>query len=399
MGHFHQAKKRVFMFSDFSWRRRIVLLATALFFSLQACSPQTATDSSDIFVTDVAHSAVKRQAIGNCWLYAKASWVESLHLAATGQEVNVSESYWTWWHWYKQLTSRSTLTSIETGGWWFTSQEIILQRGVVMEGEFIADEADMEMSVSQSVAESIVNGALAPDGPLGTLEKRTPENVRSLLDVAFGTNMAAAEALARPATSFQTGMRADGSSVSLYDSLVGDDADRWGVVVFPRVWGKDSVVSRRVKKSRKEVFQRVLKALNDRHPVVMSLMIDFSALDIEDQTFKASTLEEAGEPGRQGGHMLVLEDYVVTHVPGYGTLAEGDLSAEEKQAALQGRIKHLKAKNSWGSNRPDRGLTDGYTRFDYKYLTNQLAWKNSEDDSTDVSWYTTLSDFVLPPGY
>jgi hypothetical protein len=131
----------------------------------------------------------------------------------------------------------------------------------------------------------------------------------------------------------------------------------------------------------------------------MSLMVDFSALDIEDQTFKASTLAEAGEPGRQGGHMLVLEDYVVTHVPGYGTLEEGDLSPELKQAALQGRIKHLKAKNSWGSGRPDRGLTDGYTRFDYKYLTSQLAWKNGEDDSTDVSWYTTLSDFVVPPGY
>jgi hypothetical protein len=89
----------------------------------------------------------------------------------------------------------------------------------------------------------------------------------------------------------------------------------------------------------------------------------------------------------------------VTHVPGYGTLPEGDLPPEQKQAALQGRIKHLKAKNSWGSNRPDRGLTDGYTRFDYKYLTSQLAWKNGEDDPTDVSWYTTLSDFVVPPGY
>jgi hypothetical protein len=162
-------------------------------------------------VTDVAHSAVKRQSIGNCWLYAKASWLESLHLVATGEEVNVSETYWTWWHWYKQLTTRSSLTRLETGGWWFTSQDLILRHGVVMEGEFIADEADDEMSNAQYVAEIVVNAALSPGGPLATPELRTPENVRRLLDDAFGSNMEAAEALARPANVFQTGVRADGS--------------------------------------------------------------------------------------------------------------------------------------------------------------------------------------------
>jgi len=356
-------------------------------------------NSSNVLVTDVRHSSVKRQSIGNCWLYAKASWAESLHLSATGEEVNISESYWTWWHWHDQLVNSWT-DSINTGGWWFTSVDIVVRHGLVFEGEFIPGEADAQMSATQSRAEAIVNAALGAGGELERHESRTPENVRRVLDAAFGVNMAAVEAIARKAEDFVVGNAADGTTISLRDAVAGGADRRWRVAYFPKVWGKDTPLQRGVKKARKELLQRVLKAMNDRHPVVMSLMIDFSALDIEDQTFKASTLAAAGGPGRQGGHMVVLEDYVVTHVPGYGTLGEGDLPDEQKQAALLGRIKYFKTKNSWGTDRPDRGLTDGYTRFDWKYMTSQLAWKNSEDsEPDDVSWYTTLSDFVLPPGY
>jgi hypothetical protein len=132
----------------------------------------------------------------------------------------------------------------------------------------------------------------------------------------------------------------------------------------------------------------------------MSVMIDFNALDITDATFKKSLVDVAGV-GSQGGHMVVLEDYVVKNVTGFDSpLPEGDLPDDVKQAALDGDLVHLKAKNSWGTDRPGRGLTDGYTRFDNDYLTKQLAWKWSEDsDSSQVSYYTTLNDFVLPPGY
>ena len=48
-------------------------------------------------ITDVNHSRVKRQSIGNCWIYAAASWAESLAKSASpsGSELNMSESYWT----------------------------------------------------------------------------------------------------------------------------------------------------------------------------------------------------------------------------------------------------------------------------------------------------------------
>ena len=45
------------------------------------CAMDVGSSSSDI--TDVPQSDVERQSIGNCWLYAEASWVESMHLSAT----------------------------------------------------------------------------------------------------------------------------------------------------------------------------------------------------------------------------------------------------------------------------------------------------------------------------
>src|SRR5690606_22254175 len=101
--------------------------------------------------------------------------------------------------------------------------------------------------------------------------------------------------------------------------------------------------------------------------------------------------------GSQGGHMVVLSDYTVDNAPGYGYIGEGEVSDEMKEAALAGDIVLLKAKNSWGTNRPERGLTDGYTRFDWEYLTSPLEWNwgNSEMSSC----YTTLTNFAPPPGY
>src|SRR4051812_13145998 len=48
-------------------------------------------------IVDIDSSHVKRQSIGNCWIYATASWAESLVKQAEGTEPNMSESYWTYW--------------------------------------------------------------------------------------------------------------------------------------------------------------------------------------------------------------------------------------------------------------------------------------------------------------
>jgi hypothetical protein len=217
---------------------------------------------------------------------------------------------------------------------------------------------------------------------------------RKVLDEAFGSNMAAAEALARDASSVEIAKK-DGGKSTLRNAISGPSADRWTQVSFPRIYGQDATVGRSVKQRRKDLMVRVMRALNDKQPVVMTFMVDFNALDITDQTFKMSLLKQNGRGG-QGGHMVALEDYTVKNVPGVGEIGEGDVSDDLKALALKGDVVTLKAKNSWGTNRPDRGLTDGYNRFDWEYLAGQWEWDSSFGGTF---WFTTLTDFVLPPGY
>src|SRR5690348_9811086 len=61
--------------------------------------------SSRSDITQVKQSKVKRQSIGNCWVYATQSWAEALNRAATNEERNTSESYITYWHWFEQLAN------------------------------------------------------------------------------------------------------------------------------------------------------------------------------------------------------------------------------------------------------------------------------------------------------
>ena len=61
--------------------------------------------SSSDDITSVNQSGVKRQSIGNCWLYATTSWLEALNKAETNTELNTSESWLTYWHWYEQLAN------------------------------------------------------------------------------------------------------------------------------------------------------------------------------------------------------------------------------------------------------------------------------------------------------
>lgn len=379
-------------------RRAVKGLVIAGLLPLVACSAES-PNSSQPLVTDVDHTAVKRQSIGNCWLYAQGTWLESMMKIQTGESVDVSESYWTWWHWYHQIVG-SNVGEVQTGGYWGTSANIILNYGWVKEGEFIEDEDGQEMSYRQSQALAYINSQLQEGGTLARRAQRTAARVRSELDQAFGTNMAEAQTLARSANSTVVDSDASGS-VTLAQALAGGAARKWKSASFPRTYGQDVQPTVAQLQQRSVLMKRVYKALNAKEPVVMSLMIDFNAMDRTDEgSFKKDLLDAAGGPGTQGGHMLVLEDYTVDNVPGYGTLGEGDLSAAEKAAAVNGELKYLVAKNSWGSNRPDRGLTDGYTRFYSDYLFSNLAWKWAEDSSADqVSYYTTLTDFVLPPGF
>ena len=118
------------------------------------------TGSSTDDITQVNQSKVKRQSIGNCWLYATTSWLEALNKEATGVEKNTSESWLTYWHWYEQLANGSTRDEISTGGSYGTAADLIVRYGVMIEGDFIPGEAEDEMSNRQSTALNAVNASL-----------------------------------------------------------------------------------------------------------------------------------------------------------------------------------------------------------------------------------------------
>ena len=136
---------------------------------MPACGESDSTGSNSDDVTDVKNSAVKNQAIGNCWVYASVGWAESLRLTHAGEELNLSESWISYWHWYEQIAggppSEVAVAALDkgqigAGGWFGVAAEIIRRYGVISEGAFIAEEAESARSSRQSSALSAINTSL-----------------------------------------------------------------------------------------------------------------------------------------------------------------------------------------------------------------------------------------------
>ena len=379
-------------------RPAMSLLGT-LTISLWVAGCEPSQTNAKLDVSDVDHTPVKRQAIGNCWLYATSTWAESLHLAATGETVNLSESYWTYWDWFNKIR-RGTDSKIDSSGSWWGASQIIRQRGYMLESEFIPGESEDQMSNTQRRAETSINEALSV-GILKDPQNRTEQNVMAALDRAFDVDMTEALQRAHAATELKTNKWSNGVDITLADEISGG-RHGWNSLSYPQLSGRDANEGPIMKRQRAQILRRVLRAVNDKKPVVMSSMVEFSALNTENNaTFEYDLYLQTGYSSGQGGHLIVLEDYTVDNVPNIGSIGEGDVSPELKQAALDGDVKTLVVKNSWGTNRPDRGLSDGYTRFTIDYLNRPLPFGLAHGDS-DIShgkWYSSLNSFVIPPEY
>src|SRR5688500_6795554 len=143
------------------------------------------TGSSVDDITQVNHSKVKRQSIGNCWLYAVTSWLEALNKEATGTELNTSESWLTYWHWYDQIANGQVGDEISTGGSYGTGVDLITRYGVMKEGDFIPDESDDEMSNTQKTALDAMNASLKTGVLKDPAKRRDRALVRAELDKAW----------------------------------------------------------------------------------------------------------------------------------------------------------------------------------------------------------------------
>ena len=398
-----------------------------------ACSSQAPGDastddgagSSTDDITSVNQSAVKRQSIGNCWLYATTSWLEALNKAATSQEVNTSESWLTYWHWYEQLANGRAGAEIETGGGWETAAGLIARYGVTLEKDFIKAEAESEMSSRQSSALNAVNLSLKSGALKDAVARRDKKAIRKELDAettsrinaVFGEGVEKTLDRAYIAAAPGNGViRAIDFPARLKDAqsgqfvkatladAVGTGASSWnpreGKFAFNTVAYPSDALARR------GFWKRVQKALHDEVPVMISWKVDFNALTT-DSHFSFEQLQTRG-PGRHGGHMTVAHDYQAD-VPGIGILKAGEPATKEQmEKALSDdtKIIFLRVKNSWGGIRPDRwnqAAIPGYHDLDYSYLNGPIKVCPGEDAPADPSVCTgtvvPFGDAVLPPGY
>ena len=67
------------------------VLALALASAASACTAEPASHESTGTddVTSIQRTSAKQQSIANCWLYATASWTESLHLRVSDAQLDV----------------------------------------------------------------------------------------------------------------------------------------------------------------------------------------------------------------------------------------------------------------------------------------------------------------------
>jgi hypothetical protein len=391
--------------------------------------------SGENAIVSVAHTDVERQSIGNCWLYAHATWVESMNLRATNQAFDVSQSYWTYWDWFEKITGRQYggietkdgTTAVSTGGGWQYANNLVRRYGIIAEADFVVEDSLTEMSARQKAALAAIGTSLT-SGALSTKEaRRDLALVRTELDRAWSLSEATIAKLntvfgADVSRTFESGSKAVESA-----SIINAKSFK---VAYPRRSSRGNVYVTTTSLStamngwrevgyawydQRDLQIRVQKAMHAQAPVLISWFVDFNALE-SDKTkplagsFNKTTLDKNG-PGRQGRHATVLEDYQVKLPSGEVLLANVNVTDKSKLAQALERsasIEFLQVKNSWGADRPDRAFAPGMPGYHNLYL-NYLDGPVKECDeheglkpvaergcTTDT---VPLDDFVLPPGF
>ncbi|MFO0679177.1 MAG: hypothetical protein U0169_21800 [Polyangiaceae bacterium] len=390
--------------------------------------------SQDDAVTDVLHSSVKDQATNNCWIYATVGWTESLVKTAGGRDLNLSESYLTYWNWFERILAGDVVKgAVEEGGSWGQAADLMIRYGLVQEKDFVPGEEKEALSARQTTALAAINKELASGSLKSKAARRDRRVVRAALDKAWKLDPSVRANLDATfgkdvsknlAKNFRVALLPDGvpiwkpsdlkarlknpttgdfDDVTLADALGARLSDTdldhrsgtyaWNDVAYPKT-----------KPARRNFQKRVQRALADGQPVMINWMIDFNAL-----TKDGKVEAPPAKPGSQGGHVTLLEDYEIENVPGFGTLPAGKL--ETRPAALEAAlsdeatITFFRTKNSWGPTyrKLPEPAPGGYHDLYLRYLDGPV--KACEVDKDENPLPDTCVDsvpfesVVLPAGY
>jgi len=407
---------------SFRWRS---FATAALAVTTLACASEPGVDaaSTDDELTDIANTSIKRQVVGNCWLYTATAWTEALHLKATQRQTDLSESYLTYWRWFDQLAAAADAQTVPAqiveGADWETASNLIRRYGVVDEDKFVPETTFASFtSGGDAAALSETNRALR-DGasPLRTaMAKRDrgalrraldalwhlPPALTADLDAAFGPD--ARRTFDVTGTLAPVGNRVKAPSeivvaspdakqgrvteLKLSDLLIGAVAQwRWA----------DSPADANVNRRARRAFEtRIQRALHDGLPVPITWPIDFGAIDA---TGKFSFDPKRTPPSPPGMHMSLIYDYEVRDVPGFGTLPVGEVESrpDALTAALDERanIAFFRVKNSWGLM-PSNPLELGG-----RLLPSAPAFGDHDiEPAYAYRWARAWTFYaILPPGY
>ena len=382
--------RRHFLFS-------LSLLALASLPSAACSAPASDASTNDSDITDVKHTPVKEQTIGNCWLYASVAWAESLHQIATDETRDLSESYLTYWHWYEQIQSfqPGAEPKLQTGGWFSTATHLMTAYGLTNEASFIPSEQASIASGKQRSALARIEAALRAGGALATAEQRTPKNIRTVLSDAFelpedvradlnaafgedapaplARDRAIPERIIAPWTFEVASKTSPGASTEkkTIDVVGGEWEESY-------LWGDES--------QKRAPLRRLQKAMHDGLPALIVWNVDWAS-SARDGTFRklpASKLDKW-----DGSHMTVVEDYQAISVPGHGTVPVGipvsDAAVFDALLADQTRFGLIRIKNSWGFRENPTTQSDfkGYYDLHNDYLFGMNA----------------LTSVIVPRGY
>ncbi len=408
-------------------------LSLALLLSLSAASAMgcatevtdEATEVDENEIVNVPQTDVERQSIGNCWLYAHATWIESMNLSATGEAFDLSQSYWTYWHWFDQIAGGWS-SEISTGGNWTTANNIIKKYGLMAEKDFISADTLNEMSSRQKSALEALNTSLKSGALKDSAARRDKKKVRQEMDRAWGLSAEQSRMLDRVfgasvTRTFTSSANNAGTSIVRAQDFEVSYSPGPGRPLERRTLTQAMSEWRQVYYSRSDqrsFLLRVQKALHAAQPVVITWFVDFNAMENRQNerrgSFNMTTLNELG-PGSQGGHMTVLEDYQAqlsdgTLLKAGETLDPSNPEHEELlERALEAstEIQFLRVKNSWGSARPDRAFAPGMPGYHDLYLDylngpvkRCTTDAEGETDTTNCPYdHTPLQNVVLPPGY
>jgi hypothetical protein len=409
------------------------MLALSSAFGLGCSAAAVDADEEEVVsdenaIVNVVHTDVERQSIGNCWIYAHATWLESMHKRATGESFDSSQSYMTYWDWFHKILDGDVGSDgVQTGGSWQLANNLVRRYGVMAEKDFVAEDLSNEMSFRQSSALSAINASLS-SGALKTSEARRDKKlilaelnrawalkpeVITQLQTAFGDSAQRSFASGSTASSAGTSIirpqdfrvaypsRSTRGTVSVRTASLSTAMNAWREVYYSR--------------GSRSTMIKVQRAMHAQAPVIITWNVDFNALENSDPVLKGSfnmtTLRRLGKPGRQGGHLTVLEDYQAKLPNGELLQVNKDVTDTAKlEAALQTgtTIEFLQVKNSWGASRVDRGFAPGmpgYHNLYMDYLNGPITWcSESEDTGTPeergCNWTSTPArNFVLPPGF